>query len=232
MKRIIVFIFSALICAGQAVLYAESEALSALQNAAPVDSLNMLQVQKPVELPSGLTEETKDAANSPSPLSYFPMEKKMRYEYEYTSSEFLGTKRVVVEFVEYSEKDYTTTVKVTVIRGSKIQSGTFFIQLTEKGLHSSDSILAGKRTEIPFPLYRGKTWEEGSNTYRITSLNAKTAVPAGSFENCLKITAKIGDGDAGTASRYYASGTGLVYEEILGEDVQEKIQLVSYQIMN
>jgi hypothetical protein len=47
----------------------------------------------------------------------------------------------------------------------------------------------------------------------------------------MKVTTKIGGGDAGSAERYYAPGIGLVYEEVRGEDVQETIKLISWQIL-
>lgn len=164
-------------------------------------------------------------------LNYFPIKKNIKLEYEYTSSEFLGKKRVIIEISEYSEKDNSAKAKMIIFKGNRYESTDYNIYITESGILATDSILDGKRTEIAFPVKLGKVWTEGRNKNRISSLNAKITVPAGELTNCIKIITKIADGDAGSAVRYYAPGIGLVYEEVKGEDVQETIKLLNWQIL-
>lgn len=177
----------------------------------------------------------KDASNPVTDqeigLNYFPIQKNIKLEYEYTSSEFLGEKRVIIEISDYSEKDNSAKVKMIIFKDNRYESTDYNVYVTESGITATDSLFGGKRTEIAFPVVQGKTWTEGRNKNRISSVNAKITVPAGELSNCIKITTKIGGGDAGSSVRYYTPGVGLVYEEVQGEDMQETIKLISWQIL-
>jgi len=174
-------------------------------------------------------DTSKNSSESLDPYNYLPIFNRVVYEYEYTSSEFIGNKKVVVEFKGYSEKDSLTNVTITYYnkKGTKIVDYT--IKISPSGLISSDSILGGSRIELPIPLFKDKQWTENSNNNRITSINAKVQTQAGTFLNCLKVYTRIGGGDAGSAERYYAPGIGLVMENVNAEDKQESIKLVSFK---
>ena len=170
-------------------------------------------------------EKITDAA-----MDFYPINRKIRYEYEYTSTDFLGSKRVVFEFANYSEKDKSVNVRVTVIKGSKAYKLAYILTLARDGIQSSNSCLEGPRLEMPNSIYRGKTWSRGANKNWISSVKSKVDIPAGYFEDCVKIKTKIGDGDAGLAVRYYSRGIGLLYEEWQAEDKVETLRLLSYEI--
>ncbi|MDT8286019.1 MAG: hypothetical protein RQ748_02825 [Elusimicrobiales bacterium] len=166
--------------------------------------------------------ETKDSATE-----FFPMIKNRIYEYEYTSSEFLGTRRLTIAYLDYSEKEGFLTARLTAYNRTTPWVEDYSVQFKGDGLHATSSPLGGPRLEIPLPLYQNRSWSEGQLYNRVTSLRYKTTVPAGQFEGCLKILTKIGGGDAGSAYRIYAPGVGLVEEALSAEDRQDHIRLVS-----
>lgn len=166
--------------------------------------------------------ESKDTATE-----FFPMIKNRIYEYEYTSSEFLGSRRLTLEHLDYSEKEGFLTVRLTAYNRNTPWVETFSVQFKGDGLHATSSPLGGPRMEIPLPLYQNRSWTEGSYYNRVTSLKHKVTVPAGTFENCVRILTKIGGGDAGSAYRVYAPGVGLVEEALSAEDRQDHIRLVA-----
>ena len=174
-------------------------------------------------------EPGKDSSETADPYVYLPIQVRMVYEYEYTSSEFLGSKRVTVEYKGYSEKDSLTNASITYYNKNGVKNYEFQIKVNPNGLSVSDTILAGvARIEIPFPLFKGKEWTENSDKNRVSTFSAKTSLPAGNFAGCLRITTKLGGGDAGSAERIYAPGIGLVSETITAEDKQESLKLISF----
>lgn len=169
-----------------------------------------------------LRPETKDSATE-----FFPMRKNRIYEYEHTSSEFLGTRKLTIEYLDYSEKEGFLTARLTAHNRTTPWVEDYSVQFKSDGLHSTSSPLGGPRVEIPLPLYQNRSWTEGQLYNRVTSLKYRTTVPAGTFEGCVKILSKIGGGDAGSAYRVYAPGVGLVEEALSAEDRQDHIRLVS-----
>ena len=169
-----------------------------------------------------LRPETKDTATE-----FFPMVKNRIYEYEYTSSEFLGARKLTIEYLDYSEKEGFITARLTAYNRTTPWVEDYSVQFKGDGLHATSSPLGGPRVEIPLPLYQNRSWTEGSHYSRVTSLKHKATVPAGTFEGCLKILTRIGGGDAGSAYRIYAPGVGLVEEALSAEDRQDHIRLVA-----
>jgi len=174
-------------------------------------------------------ETNKNSSETQDPYLYLPIFTKAIYEYEFTSSEFSGTKKVVVEYKDYSEKDSQASATIYFYNKKEVKTFDLNIKIKNNGLFVTGSILEGARTEIPIPLFKGKEWSENSNKNRVSSFSARIQTPAGNFENCLKIVTAIAGGDAGNAERYYAPNIGLIYEKISAEDKQELIRLVSYK---
>lgn len=198
----------------------------------------------PPELSAPFNGAMRDAAFSvPAPAApvnvsvktprpdYLPLAREAVYEYDYTSSEFPGSKVIRVEYHNYSENDNAVYGTMAVFsRPAGNRAGGYAVYANAAGVYASDSPLGGKRLEFPLPAAVGRTWTEGSDTHKITTLTGKVSVPAGSYAGCLGILARLGGGDAGTSERFYAPGIGLVYESVTAEDVQETIKLVSYQL--
>ncbi len=158
---------------------------------------------------------------------FFPMLKNRIYEYEYTSSEFLGSRKLTIEYLDYSEKEGFLTARLTAYNRTTPWVEDYSLRFKGDGLYATSSPLGGPRLEMPLPLYQNRSWTEGAYYNRVTSLKHKTTVPAGTFEGCVKILSKIGGGDAGSAYRVYAPGVGLVEEALSAEDRQDHIRLVS-----
>ena len=179
-------------------------------------------------LPDPQDPEKKGKKITGDAMDFYPINQKMIYKYEYTSTDFLGTKYITFEFVNYSEKDDSVKVNVTIMKGAKTYKMTYNLTLAHDGIYSTNSFLEGPRLEMPNSIYRGKAWTKGANKNWISSVKSKVDVPAGYFENCVRIKTRIGDGDAGSAVRYYSRGVGLLYEEWQAEDKVETLRLMSY----
>ncbi|OGR41848.1 MAG: hypothetical protein A2X35_11085 [Elusimicrobia bacterium GWA2_61_42] len=193
--------------------------------------LKASQTMPPFTVPPPVSISGDNRASDTPAADYLPLNQRAVYEYEYTSSEFTGVKTVRVEYLEYSQAERSVKVNMIIFAArSKPRVSNFVVTAGPAGIRSSDSPLSGPRLEIPFPLAYNQVWNEGSDRNRVAALNAKAAVPAGTFDGCLKITTKLGGGDSGAAERYYAPGVGLVYEQIISEDRQEAIRLTSYQL--
>ena len=181
-------------------------------------------------LPDPQDPELKGNKITGAAMDFYPINQLMTYNYEYTSTDFLGTKYVTFEFINYSEKDNLVKVNVTITKDDKSSKMAYDLTLAYDGIYSTNSFLEGPRLEMPNSIYRGKAWTKGANKNWISSVKSRVDVPAGHFENCVRIKTRIGDGDAGSAVRYYSRGIGLLYEEWQAEDKVETLRLISYSI--
>lgn len=186
-------------------------------------------VQPPFTVPPPASISDGRYTDTP-PAEYMPIHKKAVFQYEYTSSEFPGSKVIRVEYMSYSDKDKTAAVNMVVFNRYAPKVINYVVTADAYGVRSSDSPLYGPRLEFPLPLRYNTVWHEGPDRHRAAALNAKVETPAGPFHGCLKVKTYLSGGDAGSAERYYAPGVGLVYEKINSEDRQETIKLVSYQL--
>ncbi|MHB0996733.1 MAG: hypothetical protein ACYC2I_10225 [Elusimicrobiales bacterium] len=233
MKKIIVAVFAAIVAAPLCA-FAQYGAVQRVADATdPVLAAALRQAQEnmpvfSVPAPSSISKEDRDT-NTP-PADFLPLNKRAVYEYEYTSSEFLGAKLIRVEFMSYSDAEKTAAVNMIIFNKTKPKVSNFVISAGPSGIRSSDSPIYGPRLEVPVPLTYNMTWNEGADRNRVAALNAKITVPAGAYSGCLKITTRLNGGEAGAAERYYAPGVGLVHEQVISEDRQDMIKLVSYQL--
>ena len=199
----------------------------------PVLAAALLKAQEnmPVfSVPAPVSISKDDRETNTPPADFLPLDKRAVYEYEYTSSEFLGAKVIRVEFLSWSAADKTAAVNMIIFNKNKPKVSNFAIASGPAGIRSSDSPIYGPRLEVPVPLAYNMTWTEGADRSRVAALNAKVAVPAGAYAGCLKIVTRLNGGDSGAAERYYAPGVGLVYEQVISEDRQDTIKLTAYQL--
>jgi hypothetical protein len=166
---------------------------------------------------------SREDAGAQALEAYFPLNGKTVYLYEYTSSEFVGAKLIRLEYINYSEKDHAVSVFKTITYNGVSRNEVYGVHANAEGVYSTDSIIGGKRMEFPLPAVVGKTWSENSDLVRIEATDAQVNVPAGTFRDCLQVT-------AGKSERYYAHGIGLVYEQVQTNDRQSAVKLLSYQI--
>ena len=185
--------------------------------------------QQPFTVPPPVSIADPRYSDTPA-ADYLPLKQRAVFEYEYTSSEFTGSKVIRVEYMSYSEADRTAQVNMVIFNRTKPRVVNYVMTSDASGVRSSDSPLYGPRLEIPFPLQYNSVWNEGPDRSRVAALNAKITVPAGTYNGCLKVLTRLSDGDAGAAVRYYAPGVGLVYEQINSEEKQETISLTSYEL--
>lgn len=161
---------------------------------------------------------------------YFPIDRVLRLEYEHASSEFIGTRTIILEFTSYSASDNSVGVRKTSIGRTSARSVEYVVNVYPGGVMAGNSPLGGARLELPLPVVPGSSWQEGPDQSRVAALGARVAVPAGSFADCVRVVTRLAGGEAGVAERYYAPGVGLVYETRRGEDFQETLKLVSYLV--
>lgn len=179
-------------------------------------------------VPAPVAVEGKTNATRPQ-SDHFPLDKHIVLVYEYTSSEFAGSKTIRLEQMAYFPKDNAASfLKTTTYNGSSYNE-IVGVHADAAGVYSRNGLLGGDRMEFSLPERVGSTWSRNSDGSTITSLSAAVRLPAGEFSDCLKVTTELGGGDAGLSERYYAPGIGLVYENVSGEAVQETLRLVSYR---
>ena len=199
----------------EGVLAATDPALAAAVRAAVQDK----QFAAPVPAPM----ESSKAA--PGPELYAPFHRDGIYNYEYTSTEFTGTRTLRLEFGTYSAKDASVTVRKTVFNANTPQVTAFKVYFTRRGIEADGSPLAGPRLEMPSPLTYNQTWDEGQDRNRVAAVNTEIRTASGIHKGCVRIITRLAGG--GTMNRYYAPGVGLVAEQLLTKDKQEMISLVS-----
>jgi len=171
---------------------------------------------------------SREEAASEARDGYFPLREKAVFLYEYTSSEFTGVKLVRLEYINYSGKDNAGSVSKTITYKGVSRNEVYGVHADAEGVYATGGVIGGRRMEFPLPPAIGKNWSENSHIANVAATDARVDVPAGTFMNCLKVTAAIG-GDAGKGERYYAPGIGLVYEQVRTGAGQAAVKLLSYQ---
>lgn len=88
-------------------------------------------------------------------------------------------------------------------------------------------VFVGKALEFPLPPRLGRAWVRSPNDYRVASLDAVKAVPAGTYRGCLRVVYAIAGGDAGWGERFYAPGVGFIQETCHDEADPFEVSLLS-----
>ncbi len=159
---------------------------------------------------------------------YFPLKEKTRYEYKFTSTEFDGTARVLIDILAVRKKGDKTVAEARMIFELRDSHTTnYLITRDAKWLTTADGVIIGGRREFPLPAEEGSRWSEPPDSSEVVSLSDKVSIKAGKFANCMKIVTKLGGGDAGKSVRYYAPGVGYILEEYNGEDKTCELELLS-----
>ncbi|MBO4555761.1 MAG: hypothetical protein J5706_03305, partial [Elusimicrobiales bacterium] len=136
---------------------------------------------------------------------YFPLKENWRYTYNFTSSDFSGTATVHIDILDVrkEENKISANARMTfILRDTHVTK--FEVVNDGEWLYSTNGIVTGGRKAFPIPPETGKKWVEAPDSCRIQSMDEICEIPAGKFENCMKINTMIADGDGGTASRWYA----------------------------
>ncbi|MFH1619646.1 MAG: hypothetical protein ABIG11_07040 [bacterium] len=160
---------------------------------------------------------------------YFPLKKNLRLKYVYTSSEFENASTVLIDIISVDKKGKSVRAKARMtidIKGTAT-SAEYTITRDSKWIVTGDGIVVGGRKEIPVRPVKGARWDAYPDASEVVSVNEKVRVPAGRFNRCVKVVTRLAGGDAGSAVRYYAPGTGFVLEKYSGENMQAEVKLVS-----
>ena len=159
---------------------------------------------------------------------YFPLKEKTRFEYKFTSTEFDGTARVLIDILSVKKKAAKIVAEARMIFELR-DSHTTQYQITRdaKWLTTADGVIIGGRREFPLPPKEGAKWDEYPDSSEIISLSDKVSIKAGKFASCMKVVTMLGGGDAGKSVRYYAPGVGYILEEYNGEDKTCELELLA-----
>jgi len=161
-------------------------------------------------------------------MDYFPLKEKTRYEYKFTSTEFEGVARVIIDILSVGKKAGKTVAQARMIFELRDSHTTeYVITRDAKWLTTADGVIIGGRREFSLPVKEGAKWDEYTDSSEIVSLSDKVSIKAGKFAKCMKIVTMLAGGDAGKTVRYYAPGTGYILEEYNGEDKTCELELVS-----
>ena len=136
---------------------------------------------------------------------YFPLVKGALREYAMQSAE--GSGHYTLEIIEVKTAGDVTTAKC---RHTLNWNGEPAIVTKYDIVNDGKEIRRGKDTEFPLPAKIGSEWIRPPRRYFIEALDASMQTPAGKFENCLRVSYQIAEGDGGSGERYYAPGVGLV----------------------
>lgn len=172
---------------------------------------------------------TKNSSQTQDPYLYLPIFKKVRYEYTYESTNFLGKRKITVEFLGYSQESKQASARIIYHNKNKVKVIDYLLKITEKGIVATYSIGGGERIEIPIPLFKDKRWTEGDKENRVIGFSSKVETPYGKFDNLLKILTTIKGAEIGKRERYYAANIGLVKEVIRFEDKTDIISLERFE---
>ncbi|MFH1726287.1 MAG: hypothetical protein ABII00_16885 [Elusimicrobiota bacterium] len=172
-----------------------------------------------------------DTAKTRLAPDYFPLRPGLKWTYRHTSTEFEGveTVEVVIDRVRTSGRETRARATLTRTRkGRLVKSLSYGIRKTPDEVFSEGGVLGLARKEFPLPAAMGSTWMEAPDRHVIASLDAAIDVPCGAYSGCLRVDTFMAEGDAGSATRYYAPGLGYVCEEYAGEAWSSRAQLESF----
>lgn len=175
-----------------------------------------------------VSDVLKSSSETVDYFKYFPIFKKIKYEYEYESTTFLGKKKIIVEFKTYSEKDSIATATVYYYNKRTVKIIDYNIKVDEKGIISRDIINGIDRIEIPIPLFKDKRWSDDKYENRVIGFSSTVKIGNKTYTNCLKILGNSKT-ETGKTERYYADGIGLIKEVIKTEDKTDILTLVNYK---
>lgn len=153
--------------------------------------------------------------------TYFPIEAKLTWIFEGEGNEYASfTRRVMVQQVNRSQfaedNGGTKMVMVYQVEPDKVKR-TFF----EPEFYSDKNMLneAANQSEIILkgPLKVGSAWQDDKNKREVLGIREKVTVPAGTFENVVKIriTPLQGESQGSELFEYYAPNTGLILREFI-----------------
>ncbi|BBB91262.1 MAG TPA: hypothetical protein PKA28_14970 [Methylomusa anaerophila] len=156
--------------------------------------------------------------------AYFPSESNMIWVYQGEGNEFAGfTRRVMIRQgnrVQFSEDNGGTKMMMVFQVSAGEVKRTFFVPefYTDKNMLNEPDNLA--EVILKAPLKSGAVWQDARNRREVLGISEKITVPAGTFENVVKIkvTPLQGGPQGSQLLEYYAPNTGLILREFTAGD--------------
>jgi hypothetical protein len=185
------------------------------------------------QAPSPVTPPAEDAITNIT--AYFPIEAKQTWTYQGEGNEYASfTRRVMVQQgnrAQFAEDNGgTKMVMVYQVTPDEVKK-TFFVPefYTDKNMlnepaNQSEVILKA-------PLKVGAVWQDDKYKREVLGIREKVTVPAGTFENVVKIkvTSLQGGLQGSQLFEYYAPNTGLILREFTsGENFKVVSKLKSF----
>lgn len=166
--------------------------------------------------------------------NYFPTEPALTWSYEGTGNEYASfTRRVLYRQenqVQMVEDNGGTRMGLVY----KMTTDAITQTLALEEFYSDQNLLHEKSNRnqilLKAPLKAGATWQDSQDKREIISISETVQVPAGSFQNVVKI--KITPLDPQQKHQlleYYAPHTGLIMREFIADDYYVTSKLASFE---
>ena len=149
-----------------------------------------------------------------SPALYFPIQPGLRWEYQGTGNEFATYTNECVraqgDLAQFRGKSGTTTGSLFKVTNDAVT------RLARKELAEDRNLLTLTPEEnyvlLKAPVVPGTSWANGSETRSIMSIGGVVDVPAGSFQDVVKVEVTT-PGQTAKTYEYYARDIGLIRSE-------------------
>ena len=154
----------------------------------------------------GLGEES---VRGPLPADYFPLAVGNRWHYESSEGDSFSPVTETWRIVERRGRDYVLEIRQSLLAG---ELPSELVSVSSAGVAVQPRAGAPVAFLIKSPVRLGTTWETAAGRFEITELSESVVVPAGVFEDCLKIRFRAHNGQA-AAVTLYAPGVGMVQRD-------------------
>ena len=154
----------------------------------------------------GLGEES---VRGPLPADYFPLAVGNRWHYESSEGDSFSPVTETWRIVERRGLAYVLEIRQSLLAG---ELPSELVSVSAAGVAVQPRAGAPVAFLIKSPVRLGTTWETAAGRFEITGLSEPVVVPAGVFENCLKVRFRAHNGQA-AAVTLYAPGVGMVQRD-------------------
>ena len=145
----------------------------------------------------------------PLPADYFPLAVGNRWHYESSEGDAFSPVTETWRVVERRGLDYVLQIRQSLLAG---ELPSEFVSVSSAGIAVRPRAGAPVEFLIKSPGRLGTTWETAAGHFEIAGLSESAVVPAGVFENCLKVRFRAHNGQA-AAVTLYAPGVGMIQRD-------------------
>lgn len=149
------------------------------------------------------------SVRGPLPADYFPLAVGNRWHYESSEGDTFSPVTETWRVVERRGLGYVLQIRQSLLAG---ELPSEFASVSAAGVTVRPRAGAPVEFLIKSPVRLGTTWETAAGHFEIAGLSESAVVPAGVFENCLKVRFRAHNGQA-AAVTLYAPGVGMVQRD-------------------